>query len=228
VIPRQVDDYLTFLEKFPGQIVKEQLGNPVFHIHGGQPPKVESISDAENHSTTVTFAMLLNLVAVANSEDPQVLWGFIRRYSSTVSAENHPGLAKMVGYAIAYYRDFVRPAKVYRAPTEQEQAALADLAKALAEHAGSTDGNALQAVVYEVGRAHFPDLSGKTKSPDGRPGVSQTWFATIYQVLLGADRGPRFGSFAALYGVNETCALIRKGLDGTLLSEHQQFLDSRA
>ena len=228
VIPRQVDDYLTFLEKFPGQIVKEQLGNPVFHIHGGQPPKVESISDAENHSTTVTFAMLLNLVAVANSEDPQVLWGFIRRYSSTVSAENHPGLAKMVGYAIAYYRDFVRPAKIYRAPTEQEQTALGDLAKALAEHVGSTDGNALQAVVYEVGRAHFPDLSGKTKSPDGRPGVSQTWFATIYQVLLGADRGPRFGSFAALYGVNETCALIRKGLDGTLLSEHQQFLDSRA
>jgi lysyl-tRNA synthetase, class I len=227
VIPRQVDDYLTFLEKFPSQAVKEQLGNPVFHIHGGEPPKAETLSDAENHSTTVSFAMLLNLVAVANSEDPQVLWGFIRRYSPSVSAENHPGLAKMVGYAIAYYRDFVRPTKTYRAASDQERVALAELADALSEHAGSTDGNLLQSVVYEIGRAHFPDLSGKTKSPDGRPGVSQSWFATLYQVLLGADRGPRFGSFAALYGVAETCALIRHGLDGTLLAEHQRFLDQR-
>ena len=227
VIPRQVDDYLTFLEKFPGQPIKEQLGNPVFHIHAGQPPATETISDAANHATTVTFAMLLNLVAVANSEDPQVLWGFLRRYSPTVSAENHPGLAKMIGYAVAYYRDFVRPTKVYREANEAEALALADLAKALSEHIGSTDGNTLQAVIYEIGRAHFPDLSGKSKSPDGRPGVSQTWFSTIYQVLLGADRGPRFGSFAALYGVSETCALIRKGVDGSLMSEHQQFLESR-
>ncbi len=227
VIPRQVDDYLTFLEKFPGQPIKEQLGNPVFHIHAGQPPAAETISDAANNATTVTFAMLLNLVAVANSEDPQVLWGFLRRYSSTVSAENHPGLARMIGYAVAYFRDFVRPTKVYRAATEAESAALADLAKALAEHTGSTDGNLLQAAVYEVGRAHFPDLSGKSKSPDGRPGVSQTWFSTLYQVLLGADRGPRFGSFVALYGVDETCELIRKGLDGSLMAEHQQFLARR-
>jgi lysyl-tRNA synthetase class 1 len=227
VIPRQVDDYLTFLEKFPGQPIKEQLGNPVFHIHAGHPPKVETISDASNHATTVTFAMLLNLVAVANSEDTQVLWGFIRRYSPSVSAENHPGLARMVGYAVAYFRDFVRPTKVYRAATEPERAALSDLADALAGHIGSTDGNELQAVVYEIGRAHFPDLSGKTKSPDGRPGVSQTWFSTIYQILLGADRGPRFGSFAALYGVTETCELIRKGLDGSLMAEHEQFLNSR-
>ena len=228
VIPRQVDDYLTFLEKFPGQPVKEQLGNPVFHIHGGRPPAAETISDASNHATTVTFAMLLNLVAVANSEDPQVLWGFLRRYSPTVSAENHPGLARMVGYAVAYFRDFVRPSKVYREPTEAERSALGDLASALAEHVGSTDGNALQAVIYEVGRAHFPDLSGKSKSPDGRPGVSQSWFSTIYQVLLGADRGPRFGSFAALYGVSETCELIRKGLDGSLMADHQHFLASRS
>jgi lysyl-tRNA synthetase class 1 len=228
VIPRQVDDYLTFLEKFPTQAIKEQLGNPVFHIHGGEPPKAEMLSDSANHATTVSFAMLLNLVAVANSEDPQVVWGFIRRYSPGVSAEDHPGLAKMVGYAIAYYRDFVRPTKTYRAATDQERIALEELAAALAEHKGSTDGSLLQSVVYEIGRAHFPDVSGKTKSPDGRPGVSQSWFATLYQVLLGADRGPRFGSFAALYGVEETCTLIRDGIKGVLLAEHQRFLAGRS
>jgi lysyl-tRNA synthetase class 1 len=81
--------------------------------------------------------------------------------------------------------------------------------------------------VYEVGRKHFPDTSGRSKSPDGRPGVAQTWFSTIYQVLLGQERGPRFGSFAALYGVGETRTLVAKALAGDLLREHQEFLQQR-
>ena len=227
VIPRQVDDYLNFLERFPKQELKEKLGNPVFHIHGGHPPVAEVLSDAEGHSTTVNFAMLLNLVAVANSEDSQVVWGFLRRYSSNVSAATHPTFDKLVTYALAYYRDFVRPSKVYHAPTAEERQALTDLHAAFAGHEGSTDGDALQAIVYEIGRKHFPDLSGKSKSPDGRPGVSQAWFSTLYRVLLGAERGPRFGSFAALYGVAETRALIAKGLDGTLMSDHANFMAAR-
>ena len=82
-------------------------------------------------------------------------------------------------------------------------------------------------MVYEVGRRHFPDLSGKSKSPDGRPGVLQQWFQSIYRVLLGQERGPRFGSFVALYGVAETRALIAKGLSGELAAEHAAFLASR-
>ena len=99
---------------------------------------------------------------------------------------------------------------------------------ALAPHEGSTDAELLQALVYEVGRKHFPDLSGKSKSPDGRPGVSQSWFATIYQVLLGQERGPRFGSFVALYGVAETRALIAQALAGELQREHERFLQERS
>ena len=224
VIPRQVDDYLTFLEKFPAQPIKEKLGNPVWHIHGGHPPTVETVTDAIGHVASISFAMLLNLVAVANSDDKQVLWGFIRRYAPGVTAENHPKLDQMAGYAVAYFRDFVRPTKTYRPPTELEATALTDLAEALASHEGSTDGDALQAVIYEIGRKHFPDVSGKTKSPDGRPGVSQQWFSTLYQVLLGAERGPRFGSFAALYGVLGTRNLISKALAGVLISEQADYL----
>jgi lysyl-tRNA synthetase class 1 len=172
--------------------------------------------------------MLLNLVAVANSEDPGVLWGFIRRYAPGVSPDTHPRLDRLVGHAVAYYRDFVRPAKTYRPPSEAEQAALAELADALAAHEGSTDAEALQAIVYEIGRSHFADTSGKSKSPDGRPGVSQAWFSTIYNVLLGEARGPRFGSFVALYGVAETRALIRKALAGDLVREHAAFIEERA
>jgi lysyl-tRNA synthetase, class I len=228
VIPRHVDDYLTFLEKYPGQDARLKLGNPVWHIHAGAPPEPELVTaGADQPGTSLSFSMLLNLVAVANTEDPGVLWGFIRRYAPGVSPETHPRLDRLVGHAIRYYRDFVRPAKSYRPPTEPERQALADLAEALAVHEGSTDAEALQAVVYEVGRKHFPDTSGKSKSPDGRPGVAQTWFATIYQILLGEQRGPRFGSFVALYGVRETRALIGQALSGELLREHEAFLAAR-
>jgi lysyl-tRNA synthetase class 1 len=228
VIPRQVDDYLTFLEKFPGQDAKTKLGNPVWHIHAGAPPAPELVaSGAGAAGTTLSFSMLLNLVAVANSEEPAVLWGFIRRYAPSVSPGTHPRLDRLVRHAVRYFRDFVRPAKRYRAPTEPERAALQELSDALGANEGSTDAEALQAIVYEVGRKHFPDTSGKSKSPDGRPGVSQAWFATIYQVLLGQERGPRFGSFVALYGVAETRDLIAKALAGDLIREHDAFLRGR-
>lgn len=218
VIPRQVDDYLASLEKFPLQTAKEKLGNPAWHIHNGCPPRAETISDIDGHAFAVSFGMLLNLVAVANSDDKQVLWGFIRRYAPDASAENHPKLDQMVSYAVAYYRDFVRPTRSYRLPNPVEHTALLELADAFRAHEGSTDGGTLQSIVYEIGRKHFPDLTGKTKSPDGRPGVSQQWFSTLYQVLLGAERGPRFGSFAALYSVSATRSLILKALKGDLIS----------
>jgi lysyl-tRNA synthetase class 1 len=229
VIPRHVDDYLTFLEKYPGQEPKTKLGNPVWHLHDGAPPPPELVPSggAGKPGTTISFAMLLNLVAVANSEEPGVLWGFIRRYAPGASPETHPRLDRLVHHAVRYFHDFVRPAKAYCLPNEAERMALSDLSEALAAHEGSTDAEALQAVVYEVGRRHCPDTSGKSKSPDGRPGVSQAWFATLYQILLGQERGPRFGSFVALYGVAETRALVAQALAGDLLREHEAFLKSR-
>ncbi|MBK3398138.1 MULTISPECIES: lysine--tRNA ligase [Methylobacterium] len=223
VIPRHVDDYLSFLEKFPGQEPKLKLGNPTWHLHAGTPPEPERVGEGG----ALPFAMLLNLVAVANTEDPAVLWGFIRRYAPEASPETHPRLDRLVHHAVRYFRDFVRPQKTYRTPSAEEAAALADLSETLAAQVGSTDPEALQAAVYEVGRRHFPDLSGKSKSPDGRPGVSQTWFTTLYGILLGEARGPRFGSFVALYGVEETRALIARALSGALAEEHAAFLESR-
>ncbi|GJE55466.1 MULTISPECIES: lysine--tRNA ligase [Methylobacterium] len=216
VIPRNVDEYDNFLGRYPRQDAKLRLGNPIWHLHAGAPPAPEAIDAA---GTTISFAMLLNLVSVANAETPDVLWGFIRRYAPDVGPGTHPRLAALVDRALAYYRDFVRPQKQYRAPSEEETAAFRDLAEALGQHEGSADPEALQAVVYEVGRRHFPDLSGKSKSPDGRPGVAKTWFASIYNVLLGEAQGPRFGSFIALYGVAETRALIGKALEGAFVGE---------
>ncbi|TXN02264.1 lysine--tRNA ligase [Methylobacterium sp. WL64] len=219
VIPRHVDEYIGFLDRYAGQDAKLRLGNPVWHLHAGNPPEPERVEGA-----SLTFAMLLNLAAVANTEDPAVLWGFIRRYAPQTGPETHPGLDRLVVHALTYFSDFVRPAKTYREPSQEERTALEDLSETLGQHAGSTDPEALQAAVYEVGRRHFPDTSGKAKSPDGRPGVSQAWFTSLYNVLFGEARGPRFGSFVALYGVAETRALIAAALSGALVAEHAAFV----
>src|ERR1700727_1900056 len=106
VIPRTVDDYLGFLETYPPQPWTERLGNPVWHIHAGAPPEAEVLTRDEAGQATISFTMLLNLVAVSNDENPSVLWGFLRRHYASASSEPHPGLDRLVHYAVVYFRDF--------------------------------------------------------------------------------------------------------------------------
>jgi lysyl-tRNA synthetase class 1 len=202
VIPRNVDDYLQFLDAYPRQGEKEQLGNPVWHIHSGAPPKPDN---------PVAFAMLLSLVTASNAANAETLWGFIGRYRPGVTPQTHPRLAALVGYAINYYRDFVAPAKKFREPTEAERAALSDLRDALSQLPGDADAQAIQDVIYEIGRRE-PFLDEKKKAKDGKPGVALDWFNMLYQVLLGQEKGPRFGSFVAAYGIANTVTMI----DGAL------------
>src|SRR3984885_2712846 len=204
VIPRHVDEHLQFLDAYPRQAAKERLGNPVWHIHAGAPPVPDN---------PVPFAMLLSLVTASNAANAETLWGFIGRYRPGVTPQSHPQLAALVGYAINYYRDFVAPAKKFREPTEAERAALFDLRDALSQLPVDADAQAVQDVVYEVGRREpFLDKSGKIKTKDGKPGVALEWFNMLYQVLLGQEKGPRFGSFVAAYGVQNTVDMI----DGAL------------
>ena len=169
-------------------------------------------------STAVSFAMLLNLATVANSEDPAVLWGFLQRYAPAVSPETHPRLDKLVGYAVRYYRDFVAPAKRYRRPDAVERDALRKLSDTLGALPASASPEDIQTALYDVARPipRYQNFTAKGATPE-RPGVSNEWFAMLYQVLLGDEKGPRFGSFVALYGVEETRALIDKALAGELV-----------
>jgi lysyl-tRNA synthetase class 1 len=160
--------------------------------------------------------MLLNLVSASNSSDRNTLWGFIARYAPGLDPQTQPELDQLVELAIRYYEDFVRPTKRFKLASPEERAALADLDTALASLPEDADAATIQAAVYEVGRAHFPDTSGKAKTPDGRPGVAQAFFESLYRVLLGQERGPRFGSFVEIYGVAETRALIAAALAGEL------------
>ena len=202
VIPRNVDDYQQFLEGYPRQDARQQLANPVWHIHAGHPPSADM---------PVTFQLLLTLVSSSNAENAETLWGFIGRYRPGVTPQSHPKLDAMVGYAINYFRDFVAPTKKFREPGEAERAALQDLRDALSQLPPNSTAEEIQNVVYEIGRRE-PFLDHKKLAKDGRPGVSLDWFNMLYQVLLGQEKGPRFGSFVAVYGLSNSVAMI----DGAL------------
>ena len=195
VIPRAVDDYLGQIDAYRDQEVDKRIENPVWHVHQGTPPQAAS---------PVPFSLLLNLASVANATDKDALWAYISRYLPDATPETEPTLDQLAGYALNYYQDRVRATKVFRKPTEQEAAAFRDLAQRLrALPADTTDGEVIQNEVYAVGKDHaFEPL--------------RAWFAGLYEVLLGASQGPRFGSFAAIYGLERTIDLLERGAAGDL------------
>ena len=211
---KAVDEYHQQLRAYHGQDLKQQLNNPVWHIHGGDVPQSDMV---------VPFSMLLNLASASSAEDKETMWGFINKYAPDATPETHPGMDQAAGFAVAYFNDKVKPTKVFRAPTDQERTALQDLADALKSPEAAlaaiakknvlvgnedalpepnfSDEEFLQSVVFAIGKIHgFEPL--------------RNWFTAIYEVLLGASQGPRFGGFIALYGVEETVALIEKALNG--------------
>ncbi len=200
--PPEGFNYELFLDGYQRQDEKQRLSNPVWHIHAGDPPKPDM---------PITFSMLLTLVSSSNAENAETLWGFIGRYRPGVTPQTHPKLDAMVGYAIHYFRDFVLPEKRFREPNAAERAALSDLRDALSQLAPDATAEQIQNVVYEIGRRE-PFLDHKKPAKDGRPGVSLDWFNMLYQVLLGQEKGPRFGSFVAVYGLQNTIEMI----DGAL------------
>jgi lysyl-tRNA synthetase, class I len=198
VIPKAADEYLQQLDAFNrarGDANTPALDNPAWHVHRGAPPEKGS---------PVSFSLMLNLVSAADASTKDILWGFLARYLPGASAATEPLLDRLADYAIHYYEDFVKPTKRFRAPDAKERAAMADLAARLRALPKDADAEAIQAEVFEAGKAAgFEPL--------------RAWFQALYEVLLGQSQGPRFGSFVAIFGVERTLALIDRALAGELV-----------
>lgn len=193
VIPKTTDEYLQHLDAYASQSAVQRLDNPVWHIHQGH---------VQSAGSPVSFALLVNLVSAANATDPQVVWGFIGVYAPGTTPESHPLVDRLVGDAIAWHRDRLAPAKRFRTPDARDRAALAELQALLEAYPDDfRDGAAIQDEVYEIGKRHAYE-------------PLREWFKMLYEVLLGSEQGPRFGSFAALFGVRRTAALIAERLAG--------------
>jgi lysyl-tRNA synthetase class 1 len=197
VIPKATDDYLQQLDAYNRDqgTNAPKLDSPVWHVHAGAPPRAGS---------PVSFSLMLNLVSAANAQDKAILWGFLSRYVPGATPESEPLLDRLADFALNYYEDFVRPSKKFRAPDERERAAMADLAARLKALPHDADAETIQNEVYAAGKeAGFEPL--------------RAWFSALYEVLLGQPQGPRFGSFAALFGLDRTVALIERALAGELV-----------
>jgi lysyl-tRNA synthetase class 1 len=192
VIPRAVDDYWQFRTAYPGQELREKLGNPVHHIHDGDVPA---------ETMPVSFGLLLNLVSLPGVGDRETVWRFLKRYNPELSPEANPSLDTLVGLAINYARDFVAPTLQRRAPGADEAEALRELDAALERLGPDATAEDLQNEVYEIGKTRF----GKERLRD--------WFKVLYETLLGSSQGPRMGSFIALYGVENSRKLIAEALE---------------
>tara|TARA_B100000963_G_scaffold97426_1_gene84156 strand:- start:4259 stop:5821 length:1563 start_codon:yes stop_codon:yes gene_type:complete len=187
VVPKTVDEYLSFIEKYPSQELKDQIQNPVWHIHNGNPPREKLV---------MPFSMLLNLVGSSNADNKDILWKFINRFHKEIKPKNHKILDGLTEYAINYFKDKVEPNKKFKKPSEREKQALKNLVLKLKEIKQTLDPEEIQTHVYTVGKEN-----GYEKN-------LRNWFKLIYEVVFGEENGPRMGFFISFFGLNETIELI--------------------
>jgi lysyl-tRNA synthetase class 1 len=195
VIPRAVDEYWQFRDRYAGQPVKERLGNPVHHIHNGALPA---------GTLPVTFGLLLNLVGVMGEATKAQVWGYLANYVADAEPDRYPDLDRLIDHALAYHRDFVAPTLKRRAPEGIEVAALERLDAELAALPADASAEDIQTIVYEIGKAEFGAAGGFAELRD--------WFRALYETLLGSSQGPRMGSFIRLYGIANSRRLIAEAL----------------
>ena len=188
VVPKAVDEYLSLIEKFPDQKEKDQISNPVWHVHNGKPPKEKIV---------MSFSMLLNLVGSSNTDDKKTLWKFINRFHKDVRPESNPILDSLTENAIKFFKDKLKPNKIYKKPNEQEKKALNNLAANIEKINENMPPEEIQTIVYSVGK------------DNGYEKNLRDWFKLIYQVLFGDIDGPRMGFFVSFFGVKETVKLIK-------------------
>ena len=191
VIPKAVDEYLSFLEKFQEQPVKEKLGNPVWHIHNGNPPKEKTI---------ISFGVLLNLVSASNADNENVLWKFVNNFKPDTKREKHPILEGLIRNAISYFNDHVKIHKKYRLASETEKKALLELNEEIKKMPDNLTPEEIQTIVFSVGKNYYPKEE------------LRNWFKAIYEIVFGDEQGPRMGSFICFFGKQETIDLINKSL----------------
>ena len=156
----------------------------------GEPPLIKNI---------LNFNTLLNLVSVCNSDDPKIIWGFIKEYDKDINPNENSELDSLIQYSINYYNDFVLPNKKYLKLENENRQIFEDIKLFLETTDHESSAEELQTQIYEIGKKYnFENL--------------RDFFKLIYQVLLGQEQGPRLGSFIKLYGIKKTIKLINETL----------------
>jgi len=191
VVPKAVDEYLSYIEKYSSQKPNEKILNPVWHVHNGSPPKEKIV---------MPFSMLLNIVGSSNAKSKDVLWKFIKKFHKEIDPKIHKILDELTNYAINYFIDEVEPKKKFKKPNKNEKKALENLILQLKKVSQNTPAEEIQTMIYSTGKEN------------GYKENLRDWFKLIYQVAFGEENGPRMGFFISFFGVKETIDLMEKKL----------------
>ena len=177
VVPRCVDDYLEELRQYGDKAAEEQPETAVWHIFNGG-------NEVPGYGAAVNYSVVNNLIAALGTDSSELLLEYLRRYDES-TADHVEVVTDLVDKALNYYRDQVLPTKDYRSPTDEERVLLGQIRERLVEFENGNEEE-LQGIPFSVAR----DAGIEPKQ----------LFQTIYQVLLGQERGPRFGSFVNMLG----------------------------
>ena len=177
IVPKCVDDYLAALRAYPEIPGEERPESELWHIHG----KGEGVPQ---YGSGVDSTTVNNLISALGIDSTGLLKEYLQRYDSTV-ADNEAVVEELIDKGMNYYKDRILPGKKYRAPTPEDRELLAAM-RARLSHCGNGDEETWQAIPFDVARAAGKD--------------PKELFRAFYEVVLGQERGPRFGSFVSLVG----------------------------
>ena len=192
VIPKTVDEYIAHYNNYEKLDHLKRIDSPIWHIHNGNPKVFKS---------DITFNSLTNLVSICNTNDKDVIWGFVKQYDPNLSPSTNKEFDKLIDYAINYYTDFVLPNKRYLGINDDNKIIFEEILIILKTKVSEKDSaEEIQTLLYEIGKNNqFENL--------------KDFFKLVYQVLLGQEQGPRLGSFIKLYGIQETINIIEEKIN---------------
>jgi len=184
-VPKSVDDYLSGLLEYVRTAEEKRPDSTIWHLfdRGRQVPE---------YTASITFSLINNLISAVGADNPDLIHEYLKRYDPSV--DRHPEIiSDLVVKAMNYYRDFVLPGKQYRIPTEAERGMLMALRQGVADYS-SDDENGFQTIPFDVARQN--EMS------------AGDFFKMFYEVTLGQERGPRFGTFIKLIGRDRVLEIL--------------------
>ncbi|MGA7871869.1 MAG: lysine--tRNA ligase [Candidatus Binatus sp.] len=190
-IPQYVDEYLDALREYAAASEEQRRESVLEFVIQSTTPR--------RFNSTLSFGMMMNLVAALGSSDRDFIWNYIVRYDASIAGdpETEAMGRALMECALNFYRDFIEPAKKPYTPSDTERAQLKSLAAYLRENQGAS-AEEIEKKIYDLGRENY-DKPGKI-------------FPLLYRSILGQERGPRLGAFIRL----ATPARIVELLDATI------------
>ena len=190
VVPKCVDDYLDALRKYPTIEPEKSPEQALWHIYGRG-------NSVPSYGAQVNFSMVGNLISALGTDAPDLLVEYLNRYDK--KSDDYPVVIKeLIRKGMNYYRDFILPKKQYRTPLASEADQLRQLLFAL-EGADFLNEEELQAIPFELARKNNID--------------PKLFFQMFYEIVLGQQRGPRFGSFAKMLGLEHIQQMLNKRIE---------------